>query len=253
VLAGVRRIEDGTAIAAGDRAGRVTPVVLDVTDRSDLAALEQSLPARLDAVVANAGIIVEGPIESLSIDALRRQLEVNVVGQVALVQAVLPKLRESRGRIVLISSVSGRISTPLTGAYNASKFALEAIADSLRVELRPWGIKVVLVEPNSTDTEMWSGALERIDAMERSLDDTQRGLYSGHLDGMRKTTRMIEKRTVPVENVVATVERALTARRPRARYPVGAMSRAQIAMAAATPTPVMDGALARLMRMPRKL
>ena len=119
----------------------VTPVVLDVTKQSTIDALDAVLPARLDAVVNNAGIVVGGPVEGLAIDALRDQFEVNVFGQVAVTQAVLPRLRESRGRIVFISSVSGRITTPLTGAYNASKYALEAIGDALRQELRPWGIR----------------------------------------------------------------------------------------------------------------
>jgi NAD(P)-dependent dehydrogenase (short-subunit alcohol dehydrogenase family) len=249
VIAGVRRAEDGERLAAD----RVTPVVLDVTDDADLAALTESLPERLDALVANAGIVVEGPVEGLGLDDLRRQLDVNVVGQVAVAQAVLPRLRQSRGRIVFISSVSGRISTPMTGAYNASKFALEGIADSLRIELRPWGIRVILVQPSSTDTEMWSGALDRIDTMESSLGEEHRELYAEHLDGIRKTTRMIQKRTVPVEDVAKTVERALTAARPRARYPVGALSKVQLAMNTATPTRVMDAALARVTGVPRKL
>jgi NAD(P)-dependent dehydrogenase (short-subunit alcohol dehydrogenase family) len=253
VIAGVRRAEDGEALAAAAPDGHLTPVVLDVTDASHLAALAESLPARLDAVVANAGIVVEGPIEGIPLDELRRQLEVNVVGQVGVAQAVLPKLRESRGRIVFISSVSGRISTPMTGAYNASKFALEGLADSLRIELRPWGIKVIVVQPSSTDTEMWSRALDKIDAMEASLGEQQRSLYARHLEGIRKTTRMIQKRTVPVEDVVETVERALGATRPRARYPVGAMSKVQLAMNAVTPTRVMDAVLARATGVPRKI
>jgi NAD(P)-dependent dehydrogenase (short-subunit alcohol dehydrogenase family) len=249
VIAGVRRAEDGERLAAD----RVTPVVLDVTDDAHLAALAESLPERLDALVANAGIVVEGPVEGLGLDDLRRQLDVNVVGQVAVAQAVLPRLRTSRGRIVFISSVSGRISTPMTGAYNASKFALEGIADSLRIELRPWGIRVIVVQPSSTDTEMWSGALDRIDTMESSLGAEHRELYAEHLDGIRKTTRMIQKRTVPVDDVAKTVERALTATRPRARYPVGALSKVQLAMNTATPTRVMDAALARVTGVPRKL
>lgn len=248
VIAGVRRKEDGEPLAGP----HVTPVVLDITDDAQLAALQESLPKRLDALVANAGIVVEGPVEGLGLDDLRRQLDVNVVGQVALAQAVLPRLRESKGRIVFISSVSGRLSTPMTGAYNASKFALEGIADALRIELRPWGIKVIVVQPTSTDTDMWSGALDKIDTMEASLGDEQRRLYAGHLEGIRKTTRMIQKRTAPVEQVVETIERALNAERPKARYPVGALAKAQLAMGGATPTRVLDAVLARATGVPRK-
>ncbi|MDX6665819.1 MAG: hypothetical protein QOG68_2025, partial [Solirubrobacteraceae bacterium] len=157
VLAGVRRAEDGEELrAAGD--GRIAPVALDITAADQVAALADALPARLDAVVNNAGVVVSGPVEAVPLDELRRQFEVNLIGQVAVTQAVLGRLRASRGRIVFISSLSGRVSTPLTGPYNASKFALEGLADALRMEVRPWGIRVVLVEPAQTDTDIWRGA-----------------------------------------------------------------------------------------------
>jgi NAD(P)-dependent dehydrogenase (short-subunit alcohol dehydrogenase family) len=251
VYAGVRRPEDGESLTAA--ASSVVPVVLDVTDSEQLSALDQSLPARLDAVVNNAGVVVDGPVEAVALDDLRRQLEVNVVGQLAVTQAVLPRLRESQGRVVFISSVSGRIATPWTGAYNASKFAIEGLADALRIELRPWKIKVILVEPSSTDTDMWQGALEQLDATQAAMSDEHRRLYAGHVKGMRRTTKMIQKQAVPVEHVVAAVQRALNDRRPKARYPVGAVSKIQLAMDAATPTPVMDAALATLTGIPRRV
>ncbi|MFC7502774.1 SDR family NAD(P)-dependent oxidoreductase, partial [Nocardioides sp. GCM10030258] len=110
----------------------VHPVQLDVTDRAAVAGLPEHLPARLDAVVNNAGIIVQGPVESLALDDLSRQLDVNVTSQIAVVQAVLPQLRKARGRVVFMSSVSGLITLPGTGAYSASKYALESLADALR-------------------------------------------------------------------------------------------------------------------------
>jgi NAD(P)-dependent dehydrogenase (short-subunit alcohol dehydrogenase family) len=252
VHAGVRRLEDGESLAAEAPAGAIVPLLLDVTNAAHIEALESALPAQLDAVVNNAGIVVDGPIEAIVPDDLRHQLDVNVVGQVAVTQAVLPRIRESRGRIVFISSVSGRISTPWTGAYNASKFALEGLADALRIELRPWGIKVIIVEPSSTDTDLWRTALEQLDRTEAALSAEHRRLYARHVTGMRRTTKLIQKQAVPVANVVATVEHALTDPRPRARYPVGAVSKIQLAMRAATPTPVMDAALARLTGVPRK-
>jgi NAD(P)-dependent dehydrogenase (short-subunit alcohol dehydrogenase family) len=118
VLAGVRRAEDGEALA--DASGGITPVLLDVTDPEQVASLEDALPDRLDAVVNNAGAVLPGPVEALDTDELRRQLDVNVVAQIAVTQAVLPRLRTSRGRVVFISSLNGRVSTPMTGAYNAS-------------------------------------------------------------------------------------------------------------------------------------
>jgi NAD(P)-dependent dehydrogenase (short-subunit alcohol dehydrogenase family) len=250
VYAGVRRPEDGASLVAS--APSIVPVVVDVTVEEQVRALDRSLPARLDAVVNNAGVVVDGPVEAVSLDGLRRQLEVNVVGQLAVTQAVLPRLRESQGRILFISSVSGRIATPWTGAYNASKFALEGLADALRIELRPWKIKVILVEPSSTDTDMWQGALETLDATEAAMSDEHRRLYAGHVKGMRRTTKMIQKQAVPAEHVVSAVKRALTDRRPKARYPVGAVSKVQLAMDAVTPTPIMDAALALATGVPRR-
>jgi NAD(P)-dependent dehydrogenase (short-subunit alcohol dehydrogenase family) len=252
VHAGVRRPEDGESLAAQAAAGTIVPVVLDITDEDAIAALDGALPARLDAVVNNAGFVVDGPIEGLSLQALRQQFEVNVIGQVAVTQAVLPRLRESRGRVVFMSSVSGRLATPWTGAYNASKYAIEALADSMRVELRPWGIKVILVEPTSTDTDMWRDAMNQLDRTEAALSASHRTLYAKHLAGMRRTTKLIQKQAVSPERVVDVVERALTAARPLARYPVGALSKVQLAAGALTPTRVMDASLARLTGVPRK-
>ncbi len=244
VYAGVRRVADAPAGA--------TAVVLDVTDAAQVAALDSVLPARLDAVVNNAGIVVDGPLEAVALDELRRQLEVNVVGQLAVTQAVLPRLRESRGRIVFISSVSGRISTPWTGPYNASKFALEGMADSLRIELRPWKIKVILVEPASTDTALWQDALTQLDATVDGMSDEHRRLYAAHAKGMRRATKIIQKQAVPAEHVVRAVGRALTDRRPKARYPVGAPAKIQLVMDALTPTSVMDASLATMTGIPRR-
>src|SRR3954454_1031990 len=128
VYAGVR----SEAAAEELRSDRITPVVVDITNEEQVAALPAAVSGRLDGLVNNAGIVVGGPVEAVPIPELRRKLEVNLVGQVAVTQALLPKLREARGRIVFISSVSGRVATPLTGPYNASKFGLEGIVDALR-------------------------------------------------------------------------------------------------------------------------
>src|SRR4051794_39154587 len=140
VIAGVRRAEDGEALAADARGGgAVTPVTLDITDSPQLAALEEALPARLDAVVNNAGIVVGGPIEAVPLDDLRRQLEVNVVGQVAVTQAVMPRLRDSHGRAVFVSSLSRRVAPPVTGPYNPSKVAPGGVRGAFPVGGGRWG------------------------------------------------------------------------------------------------------------------
>jgi NAD(P)-dependent dehydrogenase (short-subunit alcohol dehydrogenase family) len=246
VYAGVRRAEDAPGGAG------ITPVVLDVTDADQVAALDGTLPERLDAVVNNAGIVVSGPVEALAVEDLRRQFDVNVTGQVAVTQAVLPRLRASKGRVVFISSVSGRVASPLTGAYNASKFAIEGIADALRMELRPWGIAVVLVEPGSIDTDLWRLAQDTASEAEAAMDPRHRELYSGHLAGMRKAITRIQKQAGPVERVTAAIERALTAKRPRARYLVGPDAKVQVGLRAALPTRGLDRVIGMATGMPRK-
>ena len=222
------------------------PVVLDVTDAAQVAALPDTLGERLDAVVNNAGIVVSGPLEAVGVDDLRRQLDVNVVGQVAVTQAVLPLLREATGRVLFVGSVSGRIASPFMGAYNASKFALEGIADAMRMELRRWGIRVVLVEPGSIDTDLWRGALDTADEVEARMAPVHLDLYRTQIKAMRKTVGRIQKRTSPPEKVADTVEIALTTARPKARYVVGADARVQIALRTALPTRVVDAAEARI-------
>jgi NAD(P)-dependent dehydrogenase (short-subunit alcohol dehydrogenase family) len=245
VYATVRRAGDGEELAA-EAGGSLHPLQLEVTSDEQIAALGEVLPERLDAVVNNAGVVVSGPLESLSAADVRDQFEVNVVGAVALTNLVLPKLRDSGGRIVFVSSLSGRISTPMTGAYNASKFAIEAIADAWRLELRPWGVKVVLVEPAMTDTDLWRKAPETLEEGVGEMSPEHRDLYAGHLAGMRKTIPRIQRMAKPVEGVAATIERALTARRPRARYLVGADVRVQAALNAITPTRLKDVTFGRL-------
>jgi NAD(P)-dependent dehydrogenase (short-subunit alcohol dehydrogenase family) len=245
VYATVRQAADGEGLVA-EAGAQVHPLRLDVTSDEQIAALADGLPERLDAVVNNAGIVVSGPLETLSAADVRGQFEVNVVGAVALTNLVLPRLREARGRILFVSSLSGRISTPMTGAYNASKFAIEAIADAWRLELRPWGIKVILIEPAMTDTDLWRNAPEVLEAEAAEMSDEHRDLYTGHLDGMRRTVPRIQKMAKPVEGVAAAIERALTAAKPRARYPIGADVKVQAVLSAVTPDRVKDAAFGRL-------
>jgi len=251
VVAGVRRAEDGRALAeaGGDR---IVPVELDVTDAGQVAALPESLPPRVDGLVNNAGVVVGGPVEGVPLDELRRQLEVNVVGQVAVTQAVMSQVRAARGRIVFISSLSGRVATPMTGAYNASKFALEGLADSLRMEVRPWGVRVVLVEPAQVDTDIWQGADRSLDESVALLSPLHRELYRKHIDGFRKSIPMSQRMAAPVESVAATVEQALTARRPKARYVAGAGPRAQSFLSSITPTSALDAMLRAAIGVPRR-
>jgi len=251
VFAGVRTDQDADKVKG--ESSRITPVILDVTRSEHVAALGDSLPERLDAVVNNAGAVVTGPMEAVASAELRRQLEVNVVGQVAVTQAVLSRLRRSHGRIVFVSSLNGRVSFPLLGAYCASKFALEAVADALRMELKPWDIPVVLVEPAQTKTDMWHTADTSIEQMAAAMTAEMRQLYAGHLPGLGKAIDRTRKTAVPAEKVAKVVEEALTARRPRARYVVGAAPKLLLSVATNLPTSVRDRVLRAVSAQPSRL
>ena len=249
VIAGVRSEAAAAELRAVDPQ-RISTIVLDVTDDGQIAALDDVLPAHLDAVVNNAGIVTAGPMETLTSEQWRRQLDVNVVGQLAVTRAVLPRLRAARGRVLFISSVNGRLSTPLIGAYAASKFALEAAADALRMELSPWRIAVVLVEPAQTDTDMWRTAGTMVDNVEAALTPAERELYGRHVEGMRASVPISQRLAVAPEKVSDVVRAALTVRRPRARYVVGAGPRLQVAFMTNLPARVRDRVLRTVMRQP---
>lgn len=239
VVAGVRSEADADRVSSEIGARTVQ---LDITEQAHIDALADAV-GEVDALVNNAGVVVAGPVEGVPLERLRWQLEVNVVGQVAVTQALLPALRRRRGRIVFVSSVSGRVATPMTGAYNASKFALEGLADALRMEVAPWGVRVSLVEPAQTATDMWGEADDRLEADLEPLTDEQRRLYADHIAGARKVVKVSQRMAVPAEDVAGAIQRALTDSRPRARYVVGLGPKVQAGLAAITPTPVLDAAL----------
>jgi len=238
VYAGVRKLSDGAALVEQD--SRITPVLLDVTNSDHIDALDQVLPTELSAVVNNAGVVADGPVELLNLPTVRNQFEVNVFGALAVTQAVLPRLRTTTGRVVFISSLSGRISLPGMGAYNSSKFALEGLVDALRIELRPWGIHACLIEPGPIATDLWFDAGDTIAATTAQLTDEQRSLYATHLAGLRRMSQQIPKIAAPAASVVKQVEKALTAKRPRARYIPGLSGRIQVVATTLTPTPILD-------------
>lgn len=226
-----------------DRLPNVHAVSLDITDRSAIAALPDLLPVEVNGVVNNAGIVVNGPVEGLTLDDLTRQLDVNVISQIAVTQAVLPRIRASRGRLVFISSVSGLFTTPGTGAYNASKYAIESLADALRMELRPWHIPVSLIEPGPIRTDIWTGILDDHDRMVEQLADEHRRLYAPQLAGTRKLLGRMQRIAADPSRVTKAVEHALTAKRPKPRYLLDFPSRIQKTLITITPTPVSDAVL----------
>jgi NAD(P)-dependent dehydrogenase (short-subunit alcohol dehydrogenase family) len=250
VYAGVRSQVDGDELAAS-APEHITPVELDVTNRMHIAALDATLPPRLDAVVNNAGIVLGGALETVPIDELRRQLEVNVVAQVAVTQAVLPRIRQARGRVVFISSISGMVASPMLGAYAASKFALEAVGDALRMELRPWGISVAIIEPGQIDTDVWRNAPETLEAAVRAMSEQHRTLYSNHIAGTRKAVPRAQKLASPVGGVAKAIEKALTDPRPKARYVAGRGARTSAVIGRFAPRPVRDAVVGMTSGVPR--
>jgi NAD(P)-dependent dehydrogenase (short-subunit alcohol dehydrogenase family) len=227
VFAGVRRAEDGAALQAAS-SDRLTPVLLGVADETSIRAATQTVTAAVGAaglagLVNNAGIGVAGPLEFLPLAAFRTQLEVNVTGQLAVTQALLPLLRQGRGRIVNMGSIGGRIVSPFVGPYSASKFALEALTDALRMELRPWGLHVAIVEPGTVATPIWEKSVARADRLMQALPPQAQTLYGAAFTAMRAGAERTGKEGlgVPPEVVARAVAHALTARKPKARYLVG--------------------------------
>jgi NAD(P)-dependent dehydrogenase (short-subunit alcohol dehydrogenase family) len=212
VLAGVRQ--------AGDAPERTEEILLDVTSEEQIAAAAESVD-RLDALVNNAGIALSAPLEFVPLAELRRQLEVNVVGQVAVTQAFLPQLREARGRIVFVGSIAGRSALPFLGPYAASKHALEAIADTLRLELRPFGIDVVIVEPGTIRTEIWSRAAAHARSIAEAAPAELGRLYGARVAAFREVALRRGAGGAPADAVARAVEAALTGSRPRTRRLVG--------------------------------
>jgi NAD(P)-dependent dehydrogenase (short-subunit alcohol dehydrogenase family) len=243
VYGGVRSDVAAKQLAAESE--MITPVELDVTVPEHLEGLDRELPDRLDALVNNAGIAVAGPVETLSRADMHRQFDVNLVGPLALTRAVLPRLRGARGRVVFISSINGRVSFPFTGIYNASKYATEAVADTLRVELRPFGVQVALVEPGVIDTDPWHEMDQLLDDLEAGLDPEHKALYAPHFAGERRLIAKIRKNAKPPETVAAVVERQLTRRRMRPRTLVGTDARSILAMKALLPARRLDGVWAQ--------
>jgi len=222
VFAGVRSESDAEAIAA--EPGEVVPLRLDVADREAIAAAAEIVAAqtggRLEGLVNNAGIAVGGALETVPVEDLRRILDVNVVGQVAVTQALLPLLRSGGGRIVIVGSVGGRVAFPYAGPYHASKFALEALADSLRVELKRQGVAVSLVEPGPISTPIWRKATEQVAAQRASLDGEVQQLYAEGLKGFEQRLRSADEHGEGPEKVAAKIAAALEGS-ASSRYPVG--------------------------------
>jgi len=252
VFAGVRREEDADSLRA-EGSERLTPLMLDVTDPEQIAAAAERVgevvgEAGLDALVDNAGIGVMGPLETLPIEDFRKQIEVNLIGQVAVAQAVLPLIRRATGRVVFVSSAGGRMALPFGGAYHAAKFGLEGVADSLRQELRPWGIEVIVIEPGSIDTPIWGRAVSGHEEISERAPASQRELYGERLAKLQDGARRTAARGIPADKVAEAIERELVARRPRTRRRVGLDAQGQVLLRRLLPDRALDRLLAAFLR-----
>lgn len=247
VFAGVRKEEDADSLRA-EASARIAPVVLDVTDPDAIAAaaarIADESDGGLDGLVNNAGVAVPGPLETVPLDDLRHQLEVNLVAYVAVTQAMLEQIRRAEGRVVFLSSIGGRIAFPFAGPYHASKFATEAIGDVFRQELRPWGIKVSIIEPGSIDTPIWERGQRKAEDVESKAPKTNL-LYGAALDKFRKVIEDTAERGIPPEKVAKAIAHALESSRPKTRYLVGLDAQVQARLQPLIPTSLFDRIVAR--------
>ena len=250
VFAGVRKQSDGDSLRESG-SGRTQPVMLDVTDGesivSALQAVGEASPAGLAGLVNNAGVSAGGPLEFVALDDWRHALEVNFIGQVAVTQAALPALRKARGRIVNMTSIGGRLASPFLGPYNASKYALEAVTDALRVELRQFGIEVAAVEPGAVATPIWEKGRASAEQATASMPEEALKLYSAGMAAISKFISQGERSGVPPLEVAQAVAHALTARRPKTRYVVGRDAKMRLGLTRLLPTRVMDRLVVRAM------
>ena len=248
VVAGMR--EPGDSPGAGVHVVRLDVTCATSATRAAEFATALAGDRGLAGLVNNAGISVMGPVETLSIDRWRRQYDVNVFGTIALTQACLPALRRAKGRVVIVSSIAGRISTAYSGAYSSSKHALEAIADALRLEVARWNVGVSLIEPGAVATPIW----DKVDASwtEAATDAAPdvSELYRDTIADMRAEVARYGARAIGVEPVVKAVEHALTSRRPRVRYLVGSEARLRAALRAWLPDRLHDALMRRVMHLP---
>lgn len=247
VFAGVRRPEDGESLR-GEASSQLVPVILDVTEPDHIAAaaelIEKESEGGLDGLVNNAGVAIPGPLETIPLEDFRRQLEVNLFAYVAVTQALLPQIRRAEGRIVFISSIGGRIAFPFGGPYHASKFATEAIGDVFRQELRPWGLKVAIVEPGSIDTPIWERGQRKGEEIEAKSPQTSL-LYGAAIEKFRKVIEDTAERGIPPEKVAKAISHALESSRPKTRYLVGLDAKVQARLRPLIPTPLFDRLVAR--------
>ncbi|MGX9788857.1 SDR family NAD(P)-dependent oxidoreductase [Mycobacterium sp. MMS18-G62] len=222
VLAGVRRDRDADAI----RGPGIEPLIIDITHPGHIQALVARVQAdpqgrAVRALVNNAAIQANVPVEAFAIDEWRHMFEVNLFGHIAVTQALLPALIRGKGRVVNISSVGGKVAMATYGPYAATKFALEAVSDSLRRELAPTGVQVVVVEPGAVRTEMLDRAIATASDLVTAMTPEQSQRYGEMVQAVNTQAASSTKSGVPADAAAKVIAKAITGRKPRTRYTVG--------------------------------
>jgi NAD(P)-dependent dehydrogenase (short-subunit alcohol dehydrogenase family) len=225
VFAGVRKEQDAESLKCS-ASGNLTPIALDITKAEQIKSATEIVSQAVGnegllGLVNNAGILVDGPLEYMPLDELRWQFEVNVIGQIAVTQAFLPIIRKAKGRIINIGSVSGKIASPFFSALCASKFAMEAFTDALRMELQPWGIEVVLIEPGSIATAAPDKVEESAQKKLANMSPEAKALYGNSYKSCMECLVKSNRTGIPAEEVAGVILEALESRKPKTRYGVG--------------------------------
>ena len=254
VFAGVRKEADARDLGK-DGSDRLTPITIDVTDASQIESARQEVAdavgeAGLVGLVNNAGVGGGGPIEFMPLDELRDTLEVNLIGQVAVSQAFIPLIRRGKGTIVFIASIGGRVASPFMSPYNTSKFAIEALGESLRHELRPWGIDVAVVEPGSIDTEIWSKGNEQLREQVGEMPEDARRLYGRQVTRFGEVLNETASRGIAPEKVAEVIHKAIASDKPKHRYLVGTDAKIGARLKGTLPDRTFSKLAARQMKMP---
>lgn len=248
VLAGVRREQDAHNIQGPN----IEPVLIDITRMEDITALAHRvetdpLGRPLRAIVNNAGIGANAPVEVFDLDAWRKLFEVNYFGHIAVTQKLLPALLRSKGRVINISSVGGKVAMATYGPYGGTKFALEALSDSLRRELAPLGVDVVVIEPGAVQTEISGRAIATANAVASSMTPEQTERYGALIHAVTAQAAAADKTGVKASVAANVIAEAITSRKPRTRYGVGNEA-ALIGMMGVLPDRVVDWLLAAVLR-----
>jgi NAD(P)-dependent dehydrogenase (short-subunit alcohol dehydrogenase family) len=256
VFAGVRNQADGDLLRA-QASGQLTPIRIDVTNGDSIAAASQTISDEVDhhrliSLVNNAGIGVVGPLELVTLADLRRQFDVNVFGAMAITQALLPLIRQGRGRIVNISSIAGRACMPYMGPYAASKHALEALSDAMRLELRHTGVHVAIIEPGAIATPIWAKSKSAIEDAARNWSAESKQLYLDDMSKVKAAAARAEQNATPVSLVADAVIHALTSPRPKTRYLVGKDAKVRALLSRFLPDHLQDRILTAVLKLPTK-